>query len=66
LDVAKDFLRCELADGPVAVSDLLERAGAAGIAERTLRRAKAKLKVLAEKDAKVWFWRLPEKTARRP
>jgi hypothetical protein len=67
LDEAKDFLRSELAAGQVAAVDLLARATEAGIAERTLRRAKAGLRVLAEKDGKGgWFWRLPEKAASRP
>jgi hypothetical protein len=67
LDEARDFLRSELATGQVAAVDLLTRATEVGIAERTLRRAKAGLRVLKEKDGRGgWFWRLPEKAARRP
>jgi hypothetical protein len=47
----------------VAAREVLAAAKAAGIAERTLRRAKSREGVTARKveagDASVWVWRLP-------
>jgi hypothetical protein len=61
---AKEFLREELSEGPVEVAALLARAEAAHIAERTLRRAKAALRVVATKKGEIagpWSWQLPTK-----
>lgn len=59
---AEEFLLEALADGPALVSTLLKMARAAGIAERTLRRAKTKLRVKSDK-AKTqdgqWTWKMP-------
>ena len=62
LDEACDFLRNELAAGAVKVTDLEEHAAALAISSRTLRRARIKLEVVAEKVAfdRGWIWRLPE------
>jgi AAA domain len=63
LDEVKAFLRDELADGrKVAVAVVRKRAGAAGIAPRTLERAKSKLGVKSEKEGfeGSWAWALPE------
>ncbi len=64
-DEAKDFLRTVLADGPVMANTVMEQARAAGIAERTLNRAKAALGVISEKQGsgREWWWRLPLKAA---
>jgi hypothetical protein len=63
-DDAADWLREELAAGPVAAVDLLRAARAVGIAERTLRRAKARLGVGSAREgfgrSSVVRWRLPE------
>jgi putative DNA primase/helicase len=63
---AADFLREVLADGPVAATDVKRQAKAAGIAERTLFRAKAGLGVKAEKSGfrDGWLWSLPPKAAK--
>ncbi|HZR98654.1 MAG TPA: hypothetical protein VFE37_08110, partial [Chloroflexota bacterium] len=55
------FLRAALADGPQPAAGVLEAARAAGLAERTLRRAKATLGVGARKDGARggWWWDLP-------
>jgi putative DNA primase/helicase len=63
LEAAKSFLRGALADGPVPFEVLQSDARAAGIAERTLRRAKDALDVRAVrtgfgKDGH-WTWELP-------
>jgi hypothetical protein len=63
LEEACDFLRVELANGPRSASEIQEAARRTGIAERTLKRAKAKLGVVSDKAEGVlggqWFWRLP-------
>jgi hypothetical protein len=68
-DEAKKFLADMLAKGPVPKTEVEEAAEANGISERTLRRAKADLQVVADKDRTKqdgkWFWKLPEGTPRR-
>jgi len=63
LEEAKDFLRSELIGGPVSAGEILSRAGAAGIAEKTLRRAKGELRVGSKKvtvnEVSQWAWVLP-------
>jgi len=56
---AEEFLLAELADGPRPANDLLVEAKEAGIAKRTLMRAKASLGVEAVKEGfgKGWLWR---------
>lgn len=58
---AKDFIREVLADGPRPAREIEDQASAAGIATRTLRRARKVLKVQAAKDgfAGPWTWSLP-------
>lgn len=62
LQEAEEFLRETLADGPVLYNTLIKLARNAGIAERTLKRAKASLRVESKK-AKTqdgqWTWQLP-------
>jgi hypothetical protein len=56
---ARQFLRTELAAGPVAGIDVLGRARAAGIAEQTLRRGKRDLEVKSVKEKAAggrWVW----------
>lgn len=55
-DVAADWLRSKLASGPLAASDVLADAEAAGIARRTLRRAKKRLGVRSVQTADGWRW----------
>jgi hypothetical protein len=62
LQGAKEFLRDLLADGPCCAEEVCRRAGESGIAERTLRRAKAELGVPSVKpgdDRGGWVWQLP-------
>jgi hypothetical protein len=61
-DEAADFLRDALAAGPRNAETLLKEAKAAGIAEKTLRRAKGALKVESRKvDFEGgWSWLLPK------
>jgi hypothetical protein len=68
LDEAKRFLRDLLADGPVAADAVWREARRADIAEATLRRAKAALRVEAVRvggfgAAGCWLWRLPEQAS---
>ena len=57
---AKDWLREALSEGPVAVHDLQDDAEAAGMAWRTIKRAKEDLNVKSERIGTVWQWRLQE------
>jgi hypothetical protein len=61
---AGDFLAGELANGPMPAKAIQKSAREAGIAERTLQRAKAALKVISQKDgaAGPWLWMLPAET----
>lgn len=59
---AMDLLREILTNGPVRTSEVMTLAGGQGFSERTLRRAKKKLGVVANRrDEKgAWQWVLPE------
>jgi hypothetical protein len=66
LGEAVEFLQQILADGPVPVQEVQKQASQFFIADRTLRRAREKLKVVSEQtgggfsdEKKVWIWRLP-------
>jgi hypothetical protein len=58
---AEEFLQDKLSGGSVFAKEGEEHARALGIAPRTLRRARRKLGVIAEKDGLKggWTWRLP-------
>ena len=60
-DTAKNFLREILANGPVNAAEIEEAAEANKIADRTLRRAKDELGIIAKKDGPngEWRWHLP-------
>lgn len=45
---------------PVLAEDVLKRAGALGISERTVKIAKNNLSVVSEKVGEQWYWRLPD------
>lgn len=60
VDAAMALVREVLADGPVASSQLDRAARAAGVAERTLRRARARLGVRASRIGHGWSVCLPE------
>ncbi len=59
---AAQFLRERLANGPVRQVDVTVAAAAEGIADRTLRRARVRLGVVATKhwfgSGSFWVWRL--------
>jgi hypothetical protein len=61
---AEEFLRGVLADGPVSSKDVFDAARAAGVADKTLRRAKTALGVRAHKlggnfgGNPAWYWEL--------
>lgn len=60
-DDAAEFLRDMLADGPVAQTEVKEKAEAAGISEKTLKRAKAQVGVRSHKTgfaSSTWVWEL--------
>jgi len=61
LHEAMEFLRRELAAGPVPATRMRQTAKELGISIRTLKRAKAHLGILSDKDGQAkWDWRLPE------
>lgn len=66
LDEAKDFLRVQLADGPLPARELKRLGRDAGISERTLDRAKGALGVRPRKvgqpgaSSQGWVWEFPE------
>jgi putative DNA primase/helicase len=59
-DQASAWLQLRLAQGPRRAADLLAEAAAAGIPERTLRRAKDELRIGSKKhrtgDRSEWYW----------
>jgi hypothetical protein len=59
---AEDFLRDILSEGPRPQKQIGEEAMQAGIADRTLRRAKKRLKLVARKRGMAggWEWGFPE------
>ncbi len=64
---AREFLLEELSAGPVSSKEIQKAAREAGIAERTLRRARDALGVVAERSGfgrgGKWRWRLADQTA---
>jgi hypothetical protein len=62
LDEAKDLLKDLLSDGPQPAKHVEHEARAAGVAERTLKRAKSALGIRSQKVGGVWQW-LPGKGA---
>src|SRR5207244_5307352 len=66
LGEAEDFLREQLAGGSTPAADVMAAANARGISETTLKRAKKKLGIIAERQTDAagtvagWRWRLPE------
>lgn len=66
---AETFLLDALSAGPLPLSTLAEQAAAYAISERTLWRAKTRLRITtspAQSDGtRVWLWHLPEATQRQ-
>jgi len=58
-EAAETFLLDLLSAGPVESADVLAEARRAGIAEKTLRRAKDRLWVRSFRDGGLWCWELP-------
>ena len=58
LDDAKEFLESILADGPKAAGKTIKEARKAGIAERTLRRAREAMGIHPRKESDSWVWEL--------
>ena len=61
LQKAKDYLLDILSSGMVKVSEVNAGAKSLSISDRTLERAKSKLKVQSRKVGIYWYWLLPEK-----
>ncbi len=59
---AEEFLRNILSEGPRPQKEIMAEAKQAGIADRTLRRAKKRLKIVARKHGMAggWEWAFPE------
>ncbi|MFC2018737.1 AAA family ATPase [Chloroflexota bacterium] len=67
IDEAADFLRDELADGPVEAKQVFSDAKSSGIYERTLNRAKSRLRITSRREGESGKrgiarvkWQLPE------
>lgn len=58
VDIAKDFLRNQLAGGTKPAADVKSAATDAGISDATLNRAKTDLRVKSTKVENVWNWAL--------
>jgi hypothetical protein len=56
---AEAFLLDVLRAGPVPTQTVTDKAASAGISERTVNRAKARLAVESVKGPGGWYWRLP-------
>lgn len=61
-DEARAFLLDHLASGPVRSKEVLEAAKAAGVSEKTLRRARDEISnlVVKKKGSSGWYWALEE------
>jgi putative DNA primase/helicase len=59
-DQAKNFLLELLVDGPVPQKEIKAASEGAGLAWRTVQRAKASLGIEARRKNDKWFWRLPK------
>jgi hypothetical protein len=62
LQEAVDWLRAYLSEGEVQASEGKKKSRADGIKERTLDRAKRKLRVQSFQKDRSWWWRLPSDT----
>ena len=63
---AASFLQDELKDGSKPAKAIFKEARDAGHSERTIKRAKADLRVVSDKEGKQWVWALPANRAKRP
>ncbi len=61
IDEAQAWLLSFLSEGPVKASEAKRKASSDGISEKTLKRAKKALEIIAEQKDRCWWWRLPEK-----
>jgi Bifunctional DNA primase/polymerase, N-terminal/AAA domain len=66
LQEAVDWLRAFLSEGEVQASEAKKKSRADGIAERTLKRAKKKLRVVTFQKDRSWWWKLPGDTTNNP
>jgi hypothetical protein len=57
---AREWIKAQLADGPVAAAEVKSRAQRDGIAKNTLERAKKELRVISTQTAEGWSWAMPE------
>ncbi len=55
---SEEFLLEVLKNGPVEVKEIENERKSAGIAERTLKRAKANLNIKSKKESSSWYWSL--------
>jgi hypothetical protein len=62
VEEAIEWLSGFLSGGPVKASEAKKQSGKDGIAERTLKRAKQRLRVTAEQKERCWWWSLPDQS----
>ena len=62
LEEAKTFLREQLSGGPASPDAIITKGATVGLSEKTLRRAKRSVGIVAKKDgfSAGWTWELPE------
>jgi hypothetical protein len=65
-DEARRWLADLLCGGPVAATEILERAKKADIVPKTLQRAKDSLSVRSFRQGEAWFWELPGQNGASP
>jgi hypothetical protein len=62
VEEAIEWLSGFLSGGPVKAAEAKKQAGRDGITERTLARAKKKLRIIAEQRERCWWWSLPDQS----
>ena len=60
MEQAIEFLKDFLSNGEKPSKEVYEAGKEAGFAKRTLKRAKEKLGITAEKQGSQWYWKLPQ------
>lgn len=63
---AKDWIRAQLADGPVPSKVIEAKAKEDGIAKNTLMRAKKELAVVSSQENGEWSWSMPDTQPAQP
>jgi len=60
IEEVEEWLQGYLSGGPVKASEAIRDANKNGFSEKTLKRAKKNLQVVANQSDRAWWWQLPE------